>query len=604
LAVAPAGGGWQHERRCRLSVADRQQASVRPWNLHPAYGAGSVWKNDARFRGGRAAGDCLTHHPEATMSPCKRYRFSWIICVLGLVVLSPAAPAWSDDQPVRIDTGLVSGERVGADASIRAYKGIPFAAPPVGKLRWQPPQPPASWEGVRQCRSFSPICPQPAYPAGSVYAMAPQPQSEDCLYLNVWTGAQRADEKRPVMVWIHGGALTRGSASIPAYDGEALARKGVVLVTSNYRLGPLGYLSHPALTRESPHGASGNYGVLDQIAALEWVKRNIAAFGGDPNRVTIFGESAGSWSVCALVASPLARGLFHRAIGQSGGCFGPMPWLKEDRGELPAAEKRGERLAAELGCDTATDVLAAMRAKPVEDVLAAAGKSAARARTHACVDGWVFPEEIANIYAAGRQAPVPVLVGSNADEGTSLASNVPASVDAFLAASKSKYAELADRFLKVYPVTSESDVRDAFLHSMRDEWFTWEMRTWARMTAKAGGKAYVYYFTRVPPRPDREKLGAYHAAEILYVFGNLHKSQWDLEDADRALSAAISDCWTRFAATGDPNGGALPAWAAYGEPAQPHLEFGDTIRPGQQLLKAECDFYDEYMQARRAASAR
>lgn len=520
---------------------------------------------------------------------------------LCLALAWHAVCARAADEAVRIDTGLVAGKRVGDDASVRVFKGIPFAAPPVGKLRWQPPQPAAAWQGVRACSEFSPICPQASYPAGSVYSQAPQPQNEDCLYLNVWTAAEKPDEKRPVMVWIHGGALTRGSASIPAYDGEALARKSVVLVTINYRLGPFGYFAHPALSRESEHGSSGNYGVLDQIAALRWVRRNIAAFGGDPTRVTIFGESAGSWSVCSLVAAPMAKGLFQRAIGQSGGCFTPMQYLKEARGGLPAAEKAGEGLAAILGCDKAADPLAALREKTAEEILAGAAKDPAQARTRAIVDGWVFPEEILKIYAEGRQSNVPVMVGSNADEGTSLVgAMVPTSMDGYLASTKKKYADLTDRFLKVYPVTSESDVRNAFLHSFRDERFTWEMRTWARMMQKANSKVYLYYFSHVPPRPDAEKYGAYHAAEIVYAFNNLRKIPWASSPVEQALADAMSSCWVRFAATGDPGGGNLPSWPAYDQEKEAYLEFGDSIRPGHGLLKAECDFFDAYVAARRA----
>ncbi len=454
---------------------------------------------------------------------------------------------------------------------------------------------------MRACTQFSPVCPQAPYAKSSVYFHDPQPQSEDCLYLNVWTAAKRADEKRPVMVWIHGGALTRGSGSLPIYDGTSLAKQGVVLVTVNYRLGPFGYLSHPLLSKESPQGSSGNYGVLDQIAALEWVQRNIAAFGGDPSRVTIFGESAGSWSVCSLLATPLAKGLFHRAIGQSGGCFGLMPALKEERFGQPPAEARGEQLAKLLECDQAADPLGAMREKSAEEILAAVAEEPAGARTAACVDGWVFPEEIADIFAAARQAPVPVIVGSNADEGTSLVGGaVPATQDAFLHATQHKFGDLADAFLKVYPVASDSDVRDAFLHGMRDEWFTWQMRTWARRAQQAGQKAYLYSFTHVPPRPDREQLGAYHAAEIPYVFDNLHLAPWDLSASDHDLAKAISGAWVRFAAAGDPNGGDLPTWSAYEPSAEPYLDFGDAVHPGQHLLKPECDFYDEYMAARRS----
>ncbi len=527
------------------------------------------------------------------------------LAFFGIALAYPVAPSRAADQPVSIDTGLISGSRVGADSKVRVYKGIPFAAPPVGKLRWQPPEPPASWKGVRECTHFGSVCPQNPYPAGSIYAQPPQPQSEDCLYLNVWTAAEKADEKRPVMVWIHGGALTRGNGSLGVYDGEALARKGVVLVTINYRLGPFGYFAHQALSRESPQGSSGNYGVLDQIAALRWVQKNIAALGGDPGRVTIFGESAGSWSVCALVATPLAKGLFHRAIGQSGGCFSPMPHLKQERHGLPPGEKAGESLAAILGCDKEADPLAAMRQKTTEEILAAAAKDPTQARTRANVDGWVFPEEIFDIYAAGKQNLVPVIVGSNADEGTSLVGAMaPSNVEGYLTGVKRKYGDLTDRFLNVYPVAGPSDARNAFLHSFRDEIFTWEMRTWARMTQKAGGKAYVYYFSRVPPRPDAEKYGSYHAAEIIYAFDNLEKTPWSQQPTDRALAEAMSSAWVRFAANGDPAGGDLPQWTAYDAQKEPYLEFGDKIRPGAELLKAECDFYDAYFAAKRAENAR
>src|SRR5215470_6504541 len=263
-----------------------------------------------------------------------------ILLAVGLVFAFSGLALTANDT-VRVEGGLISGSVVDG---VRSYKGIPFAAPPVGELRWKAPQPVAAWEGVRECNDFGPDCPQAPYPQSSIYYSAPRKQSEDCLYLNVWTAA-KAGEKRPVMVWIHGGALTRGSGATRAYDGTALAKKGVVLVTINYRLGPFGYLAHPELTAESSNHSSGNYGALDQIAALKWVQKNIAAFGGDPGRVTIFGESAGSWSVNVLVASPLARGLFHRAIGESGAQFARNARLGE-------AEKGGVALAAAVGADS------------------------------------------------------------------------------------------------------------------------------------------------------------------------------------------------------------------------------------------------------------
>jgi para-nitrobenzyl esterase len=505
---------------------------------------------------------------------------------------------------VRIDSGPILGELVDERAAVRAFKGVPFAAPPVGKLRWRPPQPPAAWTEVRDCTKFGATCPQLPYPASSIYAQPAQPQSEDCLFLNVWTAASRSDERRPVMVWIHGGALTRGASSLGVYDGTALARKGVVLVTINYRLGPLGYFAHPELSREDEHHSSGNYGVLDQIAALRWVQRNIAAFGGDPERVTIFGESAGSWSVCSLVASPLAKGLFHGAIGQSGGCFMPMSYLNRDRGELPAAEKVGEGLSARLGCDKEQDVLAALRAKTSEEILTVAAKDPSQARTRPNVDGWVFPEDIYEIYAAGRQNHVPVIVGSNADEGTSLAGPaVPQNMDSFIEASRKKYGALADRFLKLYSVSAGGDPRDALLHSLRDEWFTWEMRSWARLSERAGDKAYLYFFSHVPPRPEAQQLGAYHAAEIPYVFDNLKLLPWTSSAADQALAETMSDYWVRFATTGNPNGGSQPPWPVYHAASGACLEFGQAVQQRDAVLSAECDFYDEYVTAKRAALA-
>jgi para-nitrobenzyl esterase len=517
-----------------------------------------------------------------------------------------AAELRAADEPLAIDSGLISGKRLGDDGAIRVYKGIPYAAPPVGKLRWQPPQPAAQWDGVRACSEFGAVCPQLPYPKGSFYAREPEKQSEDCLFLNVWTGAKTAAEKRPVMVWIHGGALTRGSGSMEVYDGEQLARKGVVLVSINYRLGPLGYLAHPALSAESPHHSSGNYGLLDQVAALAWVRRNIGAFGGDAEKVTIFGESAGSWSVCALVATPLAKGLFQRAIGESGGGFKPMQFLTEERNGQQPAEKLGEKLAVSLGCDKADDPLAAMRAKNADEILAAAAKDPmGLARARLIVDGWVLPDEIFNIYAQGKQNRAGVIVGSNADEGTSLfGALAPGRMAPFQALAKQRYGDLAEQFLKIYPVTSDSDVRDAFLHGARDEWFTWEMRTWARLMRKAGLPAYQYAFSRVPPRPDADKYGAYHAAEIVYVFDNVARTSLKAEPTDKRLAEAMSACWVRFAATGDPNGSNLPAWSVYDEPGEAYLEFGETIRPGKQLLKTECDFFDEFYRAKRAQAAR
>ena len=516
-----------------------------------------------------------------------------LACVLSLG--NVAIPARGDDV-IAVEGGKIKG--AGDAAGIRSFKGIPFAAPPVGERRWQPPAPVVAWDGVRDGTQFGATCPQTPYAASSMYVQKPQPQSEDCLFLNVWSGAKNDAERRPVLVWIHGGALTRGSGSIPPYDGTSLAAQGAVVVTINYRLGPLGFLAHPALSKESDHASSGNYGMLDQIAALQWVQKNIARFGGDPARVTIFGESAGSWSVCYLVASPLAKGLFHGAIGQSGGAFSPVAFLNDEKHGVPSAESVGQRLARELGCDAAENPAAALRAKTPDELLAATEKTAIRIRPN--VDGWVLPDDVYEIFAAGRQNNVPVIVGSTADEATTLfAGQLPPTRAAYEAAARAKYGDLADAYLAVYPAETDADVRAAFLAGMRDEWFTWEMRTWARMTERSGNRAFQYFFSHAPPSPKREEIGAYHAAEILYVFNNLPKVDWPFSDEDRKLADAVSGAWVRFAATGDPNGGALPLWTSYDAASQYYLELGDQVESRRELLKAQCDFFDKYYAAKR-----
>lgn len=491
-----------------------------------------------------------------------------LLCAAALVPVAGAI-----HEPVRLDHGRISGT-AGSAPGIRVFKGIPFAAPPVGDLRWRAPRPAAQWDGVRGGEKFAPTCMQTPYPEGSLYRAPAQATSEDCLYLNVWTGAQSAKERRPVMVWIHGGALTRGSGSTPTYDGEQFARKGVVLVTLNYRLGVFGFFAHPELTRESDRNSSGNYGFLDQIAARDWVRKNIASFGGDPHRVTIFGESAGSWSVNLLTATPLAKGLFQRAIGESGANFGPLPKLAD-------AEQAGVKLAQSLGAPS----LAALRATSAEDLLKTGGSYRGN------VDGWLLPQDVYTIYAQGKQNDVPILIGSNADEGTAF---VPAMVTAgaFRDQAQRRFGDKTGDYLKFYPAESDEQARASALASFRDQTFGWEMRTWARLQAKTGrSKVYVYYFNRVPPGPGSARFEAYHASEIAYVFQNLGPNRpW--EDADRRLSGVVSSYWVNFAATGDPNGKGLPDWPAYQEKSDLALVLGDKIEPQPVPHKAALDFLD------------
>lgn len=527
-------------------------------------------------------------------------KFHYLVVTVAMAALAPG-PAFALPETIVLDSGKISGAETGVENDIRVFKGIPYAAPPVGDLRWKPPQPVKSWEGVWECTEFGSACPQNPYPEGSFYYREPAPMSEDCLYLNVWTGAESADEKRPVMVWIHGGALTRGSGAIPWYDGTALAQKGVVVVTINYRLGPLGYFAHPALSDESEHDSSGNYGLLDQIAALEWVQDNIAAFGGDPDRVTIFGESAGSWSVCYLMATPLARGLFDRAIGQSGGCFAPMHHLKEAKFGHESAEQRGLAFAEALGVSGEEDALEKLRAKSSDEILEAFAQQRGTSWSKPNVDRWVLPAQVYKTFAMNQQNDVPVIVGSNADEGTSLfGAYAPRTKAVFETMTKQKYGALYEAFIEVYPVESDDDVRDAYLASMRDEYFTWEMRTWARMMSMFAVNAYVYYFTHVPPRPDKDEYGAYHAAEIPYVFDNIKVTGLPNEKADHQLAETMSDYWVNFAKTGDPNGEGLPHWPLYDEAVETYMEFGDTVEPGNGFLQEECAFFDVYMHSIRS----
>ncbi len=522
--------------------------------------------------------------------------------LLGFVstVVTPSSFAAGKD-PVRVEQGLLSGVP-GANPDVRVYRGIPYASPPVGDLRWKPPQPPAAWQGVRDAGKFGATCWQVPYPpAAAIFQNDISSMSEDCLHLNIWTPAKTADDRLPVMVWIHGGGLTRGSSTTPMYDGESLARKGVVLVTLNYRLGIFGFYAHPELTAESPHHASGNYGLLDQVAALQWVKKNIAAFGGDPSRVTIFGESAGSWSVCALTASPLAKGLFARAIGESGGLFAPM--LTQEK-----AEKEGERIAATLGVTTAAapgatttaapaatkDILKALRAMPAEE-LAKTNPDTARAN----LDGWFLPQDLYSTFAQGKQNDVPLLVGNNADEGTIFAPPAGFLTAAmFSAGAQQRFGDLTGQFLKIYPAGSDQEALASYLASFRDQTFGWEMRIWARMQVKSGHHAvYRYYFTRRPPGRQSARLGAFHASEIPYVFGNfVWPFPW--EDVDHKLSDAMSSYWVNFATTGNPNTKGLPEWPAYDPEKDAVMELGDQIAVGSHINKVGLDFYDTYFQAR------
>jgi para-nitrobenzyl esterase len=470
----------------------------------------------------------------------------WLFAALA-VTLAPAIAG-----AVQTDSGAVQG--IHTDG-LTEYKAIPFAAPPVGELRWREPQPAKPWSGVRAATSFAPACMQTGV---SMPGETPPAVSEDCLYLNIWTPAGNPGARLPVLVWIYGGGFSNGSASMPLYWGDRLARKGAVVVTFGYRLGPLGFLAHPDLTRESAHHTSGNYGLLDQIAALEWVRRNIEAFGGDPERVTIAGQSAGASSVSVLMASPLAKGLFHRAIAQSGGMFEPIQLAPNYL--LANAEREGEAYATSLGVKS----LAELRAMPAAGLF----KGKAGTISHLVVEPHGMPDSPYNIFVAGRQNDVPILIGSNADEARSLIPNLEAVRASTFAADIAKaWGPLPPQLLSAYPYTNDEEAKKARLDFERDLRFGWDIWAWARLEAMTGHSSVYYYrFTHKPPFPEesiKAGWGASHFAELWYMFDHLDQESWRWSAADRRLADTMSSYWVNFARSGNPNGPGLPPWPEF-----------------------------------------
>jgi para-nitrobenzyl esterase len=478
--------------------------------------------------------------------------------------------------PVRIETGLLEGVQCGG---LTVYKSVPFAAPPVGDLRWRAPHPPLPWAGTRRADTFGPIAMQTGV---SVPGAPPEPVSEDCLTLNVWTPATSGTEKLPVLVWIPGGGFTQESASMPLYWGDGLATRGVIVVTINYRVGLLGFLAHPELSRESGHDSSGNYGLLDQIAALAWIKRNVASFGGDPGRVTIWGQSAGSMAVNLLMASPLARGLFQRAIGQSGGFFVPPAATGSPEGKfLKGAEEQGVRLAAELGATS----LAALREIAPEQFL----KDGLAGTTLPIVDGYVVPEDPYATFAAGRQNDVPLLIGSNADEGRPMLAGRDVRLATFGEDIGKDFGstvvrELAEEYLTINPAATDREAREARAAFERDLRFGWDVWTWARLQATTGrSEVFYYHFAHVPPYPPDSPFadwGAGHWAELRYVFDHLGQEPWAWGDADRALAYALTTYWTNFAKGGDPNDNDVLVWPRFTTVSERVLHVDDTVTVG------------------------
>lgn len=484
------------------------------------------------------------------------------------------------------EAAVTGGHIAGVSADgVVSFKGIPFAAPPVGALRWRSPQPVKSWTGVKPASTFAPGCMQNVNRNGQFGA--PPALSEDCLYLNVWTPAKAANDRLPVMVWIYGGAFTGGRTSIPTYDGTHLAQKGVVLVSVAYRLGAFGFLADPELTRENG-GSSGNFGLEDMIAGLKWVKANIAKFGGDPARVTIFGESAGGIAVSMLCASPAAKGLFHGAISESGGNFGPA---RIDNGAreggvngvtLKMAEASGQQFLAKLG---ASDIKAA-RELSADQIQSALGQGA-QVRFWPVFDGKILPGDQYELYQVGHFNDTPVLIGTNSDEGASF---VRAGVTkaSFEEQVRAGYGKQADAVLRAFPDPTDEQALQSSRDLFRDSVFAWPTWAWASLQSEKGkGKAYVYYFDH---KTARTPHGAPHAFEIGYVFHNLGLRGPAPQPEDIAISDLMSAYWTNFAKTGNPNGPGLPEWPAFSASSQQVMYFdghsGAEAVPNLTQIKA------------------
>jgi para-nitrobenzyl esterase len=517
------------------------------------------------------------------------------VALTAVITLMPFAGCGKPVQQgqeitVALDSGKIRGTSVDG---VSTYLGIPFAAPPVGDLRWREPQPVKSWEGILDCNKYGLACPQPKslfYDVGQT--------AEDCLYLNVWSPSKSPDGNLPVMVWIHGGSFNTGAGSQDMYNGKNLAGQNVVVVNINYRLGPLGFLSHPLLSKESAHGVSGNYGLLDQVAALKWVKNNIRAFGGNPDLVTIFGESAGAMSVCDLMVSPLADGLFQRAISQSGSFGDAYPLDREDT--VKKAETTGRELAVKLGCDTAPDVLAAMRRKTADEVVKAAFADYSPnggTKMRPVIDGWVIPENPWTLFSAGRQAKVPLLIGTNADEGSIFVYPDPRvlamSDQDYRESVKSQYQDHAAEVLALFPAAGRWDV-PATVSRLRTIMSFSAGALHAADTASAKTQpVYMYRFTRVPDTALKI-FGAFHGLEIFYIFGNLRAGRVSIQDnkTDLSLSQDMMKYWANFARTGDPNGPGLTNWPVYTRGMGQYVEFGDQVTAESGLYKDYVNLMD------------
>lgn len=528
----------------------------------------------------------------------RTFCFALLICLPAEFVMAV------DPDTVTTSQGEVRGNWTDEAKGIHEFKGLPYARPPVGDLRWKPPQAPEKWSGIRTADRPGPACWQESQLEQFVWSRGTFERSEDCLYLNIWSNVEQP--KQPVMVWFHGGSHTSGMSHDTIFDGATLARQGVLVVTVNYRLGPFGFLAHPALAAESSHNSAGNYGLLDKIAALNWVRDNIAQFGGNPDNVTIFGQSAGSQSVCALMASPLSKGLFHKAIGQSASCT--QPDTERDAADANGFD-RGRRLAQALVEDTDVDAAALRKTSP-EAVMRAANKSRWAAQSRIVVDGWVVPESIDDIYLAGQQARVPLLLGSLANEGHLLFPlNENLDKSDLQAATEKLAGTYAAALLEHYASEIAESPGLAQREIATDLFMTYGMRRWADHQSATGAPVYLYHFDHTPPAfrlyvPDNPDLklpdgprsaGAYHSADLAYVFGTVDKVGLDWQEADRQLSRTMVRFWTNFAKSGDPNSPGqtwASEWQPYDRKSRATMLLNSNPHTTKGVRTAKLDIWD------------
>ena len=507
-----------------------------------------------------------------------------------------AADMRTNDQKtstIQTQSGKLTGLK---ENDLNVYRGIPFAAPPVGELRWKPPQSPSSWEGTFAANEFGNACMQPDHKVPTIYTNNIDPLSEDCLTLNIWSPNDARNA--PVMVWIHGGALVKGASKEPMYDGRALAEQGIVVVSINYRLGIFGYLAHPELSEESEKGISGNYGIMDQIAALQWIQNNIRKFGGNPENVTISGESAGGLSVLYLMATQKARGLFHKAIAQSAYMIS-APALKEPVHGQFAAEAMGQFMLSKLGASNISELRAVDGAKLAEKA------SEIGFLPLATIDGDMFDQQIVETFRNGEQAKVPLLVGFNSGEIRSLrvlAPQPPASQQAYTKEIENRYLDLAEDFLSLYPA---SDMQESILAVVRDGLYGWTSELMSIEQSKQGQDAYLYLFDHGFPSADRNDLHAFHASEIPYVFGTADKTPplWPVmpdTNEEVALSSAMTQYWANFVATGKPSAEGFSDWPRYAD-EKGYMLFTDKPVPSHGLMPGMFELHDEAVKRRQSS---